>query len=456
MRGCLVDALCIGLLLGSSPAAHLVIPAFLTVPRSIWLVVPMALAMIATSAVCLLRYRASGGPTLASVALSIVAYIAGSLCAIFGIGLIPVAGLVCAGALVGVGVVVLALAETRVAAKKGLTSNLSLIGSALLVASLLGWAYSFLDPAFARVVLAASLLCGCALLLVRMAQRAPVADSSASSDFSAGSLFQVMGIPLWGLFAYAVFLKPGTDATRPILFGLDEELLLYGVAAALLLAIGLSRPKKPLYAVLYRVFVPACCIVILVLLGFPYGSLPHVWVGVCIVLVTSFIAQLALCIAFTVAGPGDVPAAWAVCPLLATCAIGRLCSLGIHGYALSLANEYEAYQVVMSVLLAVILVLVLFQYRAAEVAATNTVGAHKGESAGELIAGACRRLSAEKGLSARETEVFTFMARGYAPAYIADALVISDSTARTHVKNIYRKLGISSRSELLSLVEHTL
>ena len=37
-------------------------------------------------------------------------------------------------------------------------------------------------------------------------------------------------------------------------------------------------------------------------------------------------------------------------------------------------------------------------------------------------------------------------------AYISKTLFISDNTARTHMRNIYRKLGIGSREELLSLV----
>ena len=48
-------------------------------------------------------------------------------------------------------------------------------------------------------------------------------------------------------------------------------------------------------------------------------------------------------------------------------------------------------------------------------------------------------------LSAREREVLTLVARGYSNQEIADALFISERTARTHVSHIISKLGLSSR-----------
>lgn len=56
-------------------------------------------------------------------------------------------------------------------------------------------------------------------------------------------------------------------------------------------------------------------------------------------------------------------------------------------------------------------------------------------------------------LSPRETEVLHILLRGRDVKYIMDKFCISQSTAKTHVYNIYRKLGIHSRQELLDLVE---
>jgi ATP/maltotriose-dependent transcriptional regulator MalT len=50
------------------------------------------------------------------------------------------------------------------------------------------------------------------------------------------------------------------------------------------------------------------------------------------------------------------------------------------------------------------------------------------------------------GLSARELEVLRLIARGRSNREIASALVISEHTVARHVQNIFRKLGVSSRT----------
>lgn len=56
-------------------------------------------------------------------------------------------------------------------------------------------------------------------------------------------------------------------------------------------------------------------------------------------------------------------------------------------------------------------------------------------------------------LSAREAEVFELLARGRNRVYISKTLFISDNTTRTHMKNVYRKLGVHSQQELIDLLE---
>lgn len=50
-------------------------------------------------------------------------------------------------------------------------------------------------------------------------------------------------------------------------------------------------------------------------------------------------------------------------------------------------------------------------------------------------------------LSARETEVLVLLTKGLRNGEVAQALGLAESTIATHVKSIYRKLGISSRAE---------
>ena len=56
-------------------------------------------------------------------------------------------------------------------------------------------------------------------------------------------------------------------------------------------------------------------------------------------------------------------------------------------------------------------------------------------------------------LSARETEVMELIARGYTVARIAEMLVVSENTIRTHSKRIYAKLDVHKRQELRDLID---
>lgn len=58
------------------------------------------------------------------------------------------------------------------------------------------------------------------------------------------------------------------------------------------------------------------------------------------------------------------------------------------------------------------------------------------------------------GLTARERDVFNLYIRpGRSAPYIAEKLVISESTVKSHLQHIYTKCDVHSRQELISLVE---
>lgn len=57
------------------------------------------------------------------------------------------------------------------------------------------------------------------------------------------------------------------------------------------------------------------------------------------------------------------------------------------------------------------------------------------------------------GITEREAEVMELLLKGHSYSKIADQLVISISTVRTHVTNLYKKASVSSRYELYNLFE---
>ena len=71
----------------------------------------------------------------------------------------------------------------------------------------------------------------------------------------------------------------------------------------------------------------------------------------------------------------------------------------------------------------------------------------------DRIAAQAQLLRAHYRLSARETEIMELIARGNTVARIAEMLVVSENTVRTHSKRIYAKLDIHKKQELIDLID---
>lgn len=65
----------------------------------------------------------------------------------------------------------------------------------------------------------------------------------------------------------------------------------------------------------------------------------------------------------------------------------------------------------------------------------------------------CQTLIERFELSPRESEVLIAFAHGRNVSYLAQTLVLSPNTIRTHSKTLYAKLGVHSKQELVTLVE---
>ncbi|NLI91247.1 MAG: response regulator transcription factor [Peptococcaceae bacterium] len=55
-------------------------------------------------------------------------------------------------------------------------------------------------------------------------------------------------------------------------------------------------------------------------------------------------------------------------------------------------------------------------------------------------------------LTVREKEVLKLRIQGHTRKQIASCLHIAESTAKKHLENIYRKLGVSTQVELIQLI----
>ncbi|MSA93868.1 hypothetical protein GKG38_02045, partial [Gordonibacter urolithinfaciens] len=65
----------------------------------------------------------------------------------------------------------------------------------------------------------------------------------------------------------------------------------------------------------------------------------------------------------------------------------------------------------------------------------------------------CAAVAAAGNLTEREAEIMRYLARGRTKAHIAGVLYVSENTVRSHVRNIYAKLEVHTRQQLIDLVE---
>ena len=68
------------------------------------------------------------------------------------------------------------------------------------------------------------------------------------------------------------------------------------------------------------------------------------------------------------------------------------------------------------------------------------------------MADACELLAAETRMTKREREILPLLAQGRNRKVIAEQLVLSENTVKTHISNLYAKVHVHSQQELIELV----
>ncbi|MEE0705091.1 MAG: helix-turn-helix transcriptional regulator [Adlercreutzia sp.] len=266
------------------------------------------------------------------------------------------------------------------------------------------------------------------------------------------SLASVVAMPFVGLMVFAFIM----GARKFILFDMVHmEVLGCALGAAVVLPICFIRSSQPLMPLIYRLLVPLFCLVLIVLNAFPGGTAPMWlagWLSYVFYGAVAILALASLCAAAHASefNPG----------LIYGCTVAgfALCSLLGVGFSHIALFETEgggpALLVVSTLYFAYLLASALFSpFRPAKDEALLGELPVVPEATGPDVAARCETLADECGLTPREREIFGYLGRGHGIAFVADTLVISESTVRTHVKSIYKKLGVGSREELLEKVD---
>lgn len=70
-----------------------------------------------------------------------------------------------------------------------------------------------------------------------------------------------------------------------------------------------------------------------------------------------------------------------------------------------------------------------------------------------VVSALIKSIATDYGLSARQTEVLSLLAKGRNASVIEREFVISSNTAKSHIYTVYQKLGVHSQQELLDFIE---
>ena len=73
-------------------------------------------------------------------------------------------------------------------------------------------------------------------------------------------------------------------------------------------------------------------------------------------------------------------------------------------------------------------------------------------AAASMLSACSKMLGDRYGLTAREVDVFVLLAQGRTQTRIEKELTLSKSTVKTHMGNIFLKLGVRSKQEIIDLV----
>lgn len=254
----------------------------------------------------------------------------------------------------------------------------------------------------------------------------------------------VVAVPLAGLLVLGYI----TGVRKFMMFDMVYMETVGGVLAALIaVPLCMARTRRPLLPFFHQLILPSFALVLIVLNSFPEATLPlwfAAWLTYVFFALVGILALAGLC---AMAHAREFPPA-----LIYGLAVAGYAAVSLLGIFSGTTAPFQAHNGGPALLVVSTL------YFAFLLAAGLTAGWRSGERASApdattALAERCERAAREAGLSPREGEILGYLGRGHSVAFIAKTLVISESTVRTHVKSIYRKLGVTSREDLIRFID---
>lgn len=273
------------------------------------------------------------------------------------------------------------------------------------------------------------------------------------------SFADVITRPALGLLVFA-FVMGLTCYTFVNIF--DTYLTTSVIAAAALAACAFMRLKRPLTRLLYRDLIPLLAITTLAVPTIATALFGESIVSMFFTLLLyTFAAFLTLSTLCAIANASEFSSEFIFATALALFALASLA-----GLATSEVLSPVMANVVVTVVttLYAFLMVVSRDFESNDPSADQLISSDTGTSSAqsrqqnaaqrrEGLAQRCEVLAEAYSLTAREQEILLYLAEGHSGAYISDVLFISPNTVRTHIHNIYRKLEVSSRKDVLRMTK---
>ncbi|WP_296009947.1 helix-turn-helix transcriptional regulator [uncultured Adlercreutzia sp.] len=376
-----------------------------------------------------------------------------------------------AGIVAGAALPVLA-AEWARAVEGPMASSLALCAFVAVLACFGSWMLALLPVEGVALAYGICALVGAAPVAVTARAGAPAVPVRRARQ-AVERLLSVTWLPLLGIAVFAFMVTVIAHSA----FGVARASLVGGMLAALVVfAACFLWGKRPLLPWCYRVLVPVMAAVFVVLGSFPAGTFPKDASVVALYVFYIVLALIGCALLLAVVRARELPPNATVGLGVAVATAAALAGF-VLSEVLAVTDDFGPWATVLTGAFVSVLLVFLGKTAWAELVsvpedgAAPEEGAGAGERAGatpeavaaedlwtestvqDALEARCAALAARFDLSPREAEILVFLARGFSPAYIAKELVLSVSTVRTHVRNIYRKLGIGKREELIHLVD---
>lgn len=336
--------------------------------------------------------------------------------------------------------------------------------------ALINWALSFLPAVPLIIIDGLMLVSGAGFPALHRARQRPESSQEPSAAdvepinpkglvvrFSSVLMPALIGMALFAFFMGVSPIK---------VFGLvHAEVLGTLMASAALLPVCLLKPKQPLIHFLYETLLPIAAVTIMLLIAFPLPWLKTsgmLLIGIYVFF--SMAALLALALGIGSAHSGEFPTDLVFAALVFAFAALTLAGLAFGSGLSESASEHAALPFIVALYCAYLLLTPILKHartglgdrsaKDATVAGSETSAAiaEADPAPTDVVEARCDELAATYKLSPREREIVAYLGRGHTSAFVAKTLVISENTAYTHARNIYRKLGVKSKEELIQLV----